>query len=59
LRTLVAQKQGRRQTGFSQSHNQNFLAFEFQHSRFFLGLSRPLFLLCTDRGMAQDVSNAV
>ena len=31
LRALAAQKQGRRQTGFSQPYNQNFLAFEFHH----------------------------
>jgi len=31
LRAAMAQKQGRRQTGFPQSHDQNLLAFEFHH----------------------------
>jgi hypothetical protein len=35
MRAAVAQKQGRRQTGFAQSHDQNLFAFEFHH----LGLS--------------------
>ena len=36
----VAQKQGRCQTGFSQSHDQNLLTFEFHHSGLFLRLPR-------------------
>ncbi len=40
LRTLAAQKQGRRQTGFPQPHNQNFFAFELHHNGFILRLSR-------------------
>ena len=31
LRAAAAQKQGRRQPGFAQAHDQNFFAFEFHH----------------------------
>jgi hypothetical protein len=47
LRAAAAQKQRRRQTGFSQSDDQNFFAFEFHHQEsIVLRLPRPL-LLCT------------
>ena len=58
LRALAAQKQGRRQTGFSQSDNQNFLAFEFHHPRPVLEACAAS-LLCTAAGVARPVSNAV
>ena len=36
LRAFMTQKQGRRQTGFAQTYNQNLLAFEIHHARFVL-----------------------
>ena len=43
LGTFAAQKQGRRQTGFPESHNQNFFAFEIHHPGSILRLPWPSF----------------
>ncbi len=43
LRAAAAQKQRRRQPGFSQSHDQNLFAFEFHHRVLSFGLLRDLF----------------
>jgi hypothetical protein len=43
----MAQKQGRRETGFAQSHDQNFLAFEF-HTE--MAPADRAYLYCAPRG---------